>query len=214
MTKRLRKTFETTKFPQVPIITCSATSSLNLSEVISALQSLVYIPQRSADGPFVFSVDHCFSIRGQGTIMTGTVLSGSVKINDSIEIASLKEVRKVKSMQMFRKPIDRAMQGDRIGICVTQFDPDKLERGLIATPGIIKLFHGFIIQLNKVKHFKHDIESRTKFHITSGHSTVMGKIILFADHSEKKPFEFNREYEAIDQYPTEDLGENTQIFVC
>ena len=82
MTKRLRKTFESTKFPQSPIISCSAAASLNLSELVSTLQSLIYIPQRSAEGPFVFSVDHCFSIRGQGTIMTGTILSGSVRIND------------------------------------------------------------------------------------------------------------------------------------
>jgi selenocysteine-specific elongation factor len=118
-------------------------------------------------------------------------------------------------MQMFRKPIDRAMQGDRIGICVTQFDPDKLERGLISTPGIIKIFYGLIIRINKVKHFKHDIESRTKFHITSGHSTVMGRIILFADYSENKinQFDYGKEYEAIDQYPTDDCSKNNQIFV-
>jgi selenocysteine-specific elongation factor len=119
-------------------------------------------------------------------------------------------------MQMFRKPIDRAIQGDRIGICVTQFDPDKLERGLISTPGIIKIFYGLIIRINKVKHFKHEIESRTKFHITSGHSTVMGRIVLFADYSGNKTnqFDFEKEYEAIDQYPSDDALENKQIFVC
>lgn len=115
---------------------------------------------------------------------------------------------------MFRKSIDRAIQGDRIGICVTQFDPDKLERGLVSTPGIIKIFHGLIVRMNKVKHFKQDIESRTKFHITSGHSTVMGKIVLFIDHSEEGRFAFGKEYEAIDQYPTDDSAENKQIFVC
>ena len=82
MVKRLRKTFETTKFPQVQIVACSAASSLNLNELISTIQSHVFVPKRSPDGPFLFSVDHCFSIRGQGTVMTGTVLSGSVKIND------------------------------------------------------------------------------------------------------------------------------------
>ena len=82
MTKRLHKTFESTKFPQVPVIPCSASSSLNLNGLISTLQSHIYIPKRSSDGPFIFSVDHCFSIRGQGTVMTGTVLSGSVRIND------------------------------------------------------------------------------------------------------------------------------------
>ena len=134
---------------------------------------------------------------------------------------------------MFRKPIDRAMQGDRIGLCVTQFDPDKLERGLIcksstrmiwsisssfsATPGVIKIFHGLIVRLNKVRHFKHEIESRTKFHITCGHSTVMGKILLFADRSENvnttndsASFDFGKEYEALDQYPADDSG----VFVC
>ncbi|CAF3418899.1 unnamed protein product [Rotaria socialis] len=217
MTKRLRKTFESTKFPQTPIIPCSAVSSLNLNELVSTLQQHVYIPHRSATGPFIFSVDHCFSIRGQGTVMTGTVLSGSVRINDSIEIVSLKEVRKVKSMQMFRKPIDRAIQGDRIGLCVTQFDPDKLERGIVSTPGVIKIFHGLIIRVNKVKHFKHDIESRTKFHITCGHATVMGKIVLFIDHSTEQnnnddQFNYGKEYEATDQYSSEDSSENKHIY--
>lgn len=77
-----------TKFPQAPIIPCSASSSLNLNELISTLQQNVYIPQRSSTGPFIFSVDHCFSIRGQGTVMTGTVLSGSVRINDVCEFIS------------------------------------------------------------------------------------------------------------------------------
>ncbi|CAF1919007.1 unnamed protein product [Rotaria magnacalcarata] len=217
MTKRLRKTFESTKFPQTPIIPCSAVSSLNLNELVSTLQQHVYIPRRSATGPFIFSVDHCFSIRGQGTVMTGTVLSGSVRINDSIEIVSLKEVRKVKSMQMFRKPIDRAIQGDRIGLCVTQFDPDKLERGIVSTPGVIKIFHGLIIRVNKVKHFKHDIESRTKFHITCGHATVMGKIVLFIDHSTEEnnnddQFNYGKEYEATDQYSSEHSTENKHIY--
>ncbi|CAF2038917.1 unnamed protein product [Rotaria magnacalcarata] len=217
MTKRLRKTFESTKFPQTPIIPCSAVSSLNLNELVSTLQQHVYIPRRSATGPFIFSVDHCFSIRGQGTVMTGTVLSGSVRINDSIEIVSLKEVRKVKSMQMFRKPIDRSIQGDRIGLCVTQFDPDKLERGIVSTPGVIKIFHGLIIRVNKVKHFKHDIESRTKFHITCGHATVMGKIVLFIDHSTEEnnnddQFNYGKEYEATDQYSSEHSTENKHIY--
>ena len=64
----------------------------------------------------VFNVDHCFGIKGQGTIMTGTVLQGSVKVGDSVEISALKESRKVKSMQMFKKPVQSAKQGDRIGM--------------------------------------------------------------------------------------------------
>ena len=62
----------------------------------------------------------------------------------------MKEIRKVKSMQMFRKPINKAIQGDRIGICVTQFDPDRLERGLICENNSFFAisFSIFVLQLN------------------------------------------------------------------
>jgi selenocysteine-specific elongation factor len=56
----------------------------------------------------------------------------------SIEIASLKEVRKVKSLQMFKKPVQSASQGDRIGMCVTQFDAKALERGIVCATGKIQ----------------------------------------------------------------------------
>lgn len=82
---------------------------------------------------------------------------------------------------------------------------------------MIKIFHAFLIRLNKVRHFKHEIESRTKFHITCGHSTVMGKIVLFADHSTKiddeQSFDFKKEYEAMDQYASDETTENKTIYV-
>ncbi len=53
-----------------------------VDHLIDVLKSSTYKPQRQAEGPFIFSVDHCFSIRGQGTVMTGTVLSGSLNVND------------------------------------------------------------------------------------------------------------------------------------
>jgi len=56
---------------------------------LQILKEHTYIPQRSIKGPFIFSVDHCFSIKGQGTVMTGTVLNGQVTVNDTIEITSL-----------------------------------------------------------------------------------------------------------------------------
>ena len=55
---------------------------MGLSELINTLSSCCYRPERDAQGTFVFAVDHCFSIRGHGTIMTGTVVSGSVAVND------------------------------------------------------------------------------------------------------------------------------------
>jgi len=57
-------------------------SGIGLAELIETLSSCCYQPTRDARGPFVFAVDHCFSIRGHGTVMTGTVISGSVTVND------------------------------------------------------------------------------------------------------------------------------------
>ena len=56
--------------------------AVGLTDLIETLISQTYVPNRDADGPFIFSVDHCFSIRGQGTIMTGTALNGSAAVND------------------------------------------------------------------------------------------------------------------------------------
>jgi len=67
--------------------------------------------------------------------MTGTVLSGAVKVGDNIELPSLKVEKKVKSMQMFRKPVQVAKQGDRVGICVAQLDAKEIERDLACSPG-------------------------------------------------------------------------------
>ena len=65
----------------------------------------------------------------------------------SIEIASMKEVRKVKSVQMFKRPVQRASQGDRVGMCVTQFDAKLLERGIACAPGYVTTIHGGVIDM-------------------------------------------------------------------
>ena len=57
-------------------------SAVGLTEIINTLSSSCYRPERDAKEPFVFSVDHCFSVRGHGTVMTGTVIGGSVAVND------------------------------------------------------------------------------------------------------------------------------------
>ena len=97
MKKRMLKTLENTRFANTPIIAVAAggmepsdQEPIGIDGLISCLKENAYIPNRNITGPFMFSVDHCFSIRGQGTVMTGTVLSGSVSVNDNIEVPALK----------------------------------------------------------------------------------------------------------------------------
>ncbi|XP_061196258.1 selenocysteine-specific elongation factor-like [Saccostrea echinata] len=220
MKKRMHKTLESTKFRGCPICAVAArpggpegdgSEGLGVSELISVLSDNTYLPKRESSGPFIFSVDHCFSIRGQGTVMTGTTLSGCLTVNDSIEIPSMKVTKKVKSIQMFRKPVDSIIQGDRAGICVTQFDPKQLERGLICVPGALPTISGGIVSVEKIGYYKGTVNSKAKFHITSGHETVMGRVTFFGLHEgapveNGREFDFNLDYVYQEQLLAKSIG--------
>ncbi|XP_017740491.1 selenocysteine-specific elongation factor isoform X1 [Rhinopithecus roxellana] len=223
MTKKMQKTLENTKFRGAPIIPVAAKpggpeapeteAPQGIPELIELLTSQISIPMRDPSGPFLMSVDHCFSIKGQGTVMTGTILSGSISLGDSVEIPALKVVKKVKSMQMFHMPITSAMQGDRLGICVTQFDPKLLERGLVCAPESLHTVHAALISVEKIPYFRGPLQTKAKFHITVGHETVMGRLMFFTpapDNFDQEPildsFDFSQEYLFQEQYLSKDLA--------
>lgn len=157
MTARIRKVLASTKFVDAPFVALSAApggtgklgaaapvlsdtsgvkaQSDTVATLVETMKSRVQLPERTGAGPFLFAVDHCFPIKGQGTVLTGTVLSGSCRINDSIELPELRVEKKVKSMQMFKKAVSCIRQGDRAGICVAGLDPELMERGIACTPG-------------------------------------------------------------------------------
>ncbi|XP_067141195.1 selenocysteine-specific elongation factor [Centruroides vittatus] len=190
MTKKIQKVLEKTTFENVPVVAVAAkpggteenSEPIGVKELINLLCEHVFVPKRSAEGPFMFAVDHCFSIRGQGTVMTGTVIQGSVAVNSSVEIPSLKLTKKLKSIQMFRKPVEKAIQGDRIGMCVTQFDPKQLERSIVCTPGHLSLTHAVVAAVEKIPYYKGTCATKAKFHVTILHDTVMAKTTFFGLH--------------------------------
>lgn len=231
MTKRLHKTLENTRFKECPVIAVAAKpggpeapdteETQGVPELIELLKRQTYLPQRDPAGDLLMAVDHCFSIRGQGTVMTGTILQGSLAINDTVEIPALKVNKKIKSVQMFRKPVSGAMQGDRVGVCVTQFDPKLLERGVVCTPGSLHTLYAAVVSVRKIGYFKGSLATRAKFHITVGHETVMAKVTFFGlppvaaseSSSDTKPpmslpcsletpFTLDREYFYQDEYVT------------
>ncbi|ELR21543.1 selenocysteinespecific elongation factor, putative [Acanthamoeba castellanii str. Neff] len=207
--ERVRRGLKGTKFAEAPMVAVAACPGaeegappLGITQLIDTLREMTELPRRSADGPFLLSVDHCFPVKGQGTVLTGTVLSGSVKVNDTIELPELKVQKKVKSLQVFHKPVPSAKQGDRVGMCVTQLDSKLLERGLAATPGSVVTMTSAIAALRRIKYFKQPILNRTKFHVTVGHTTVMATPLFFSlptgapQESAQLPttFDFSHEY--------------------
>lgn len=129
---------------------------------------------------FTMAIDHCFQIKGKGSILTGTVLAGMIQVDQEIDLPEIGvSNKKVKSIQVFRKPVTEAKKGDRCGINVAQFDSDKFERGVACKKNKAKWANSVIFPLNVIKHYKRKVSSKEIFHVSVGHSTRTAKVMLF-----------------------------------
>ncbi|CAL8462357.1 g1890 [Coccomyxa elongata] len=186
--KRLAQTFAATTFAGCPMVAVSAKPgggdgpappAEGVPELIGELVKMVPAQPRLVRGPFLFSADHCFLVKGQGTVLTGTVLSGSAEVGGMVELPELRVVKKVKSMQVFRQPVSACRQGDRAGICVTQLDASTLERTLLCTPGSVPTFTSAIAAVEKVRFFSGTLPSKGRVHVSLGHCTLMAEVTYF-----------------------------------
>ena len=111
-------------------------------ELMAAVDEYIPTPERAVDKPFLMPVEDVFSITGRGTVATGRVERGSVKVGDEVEIVGMtEETRKVvcTGVEMFRKLLDFAQAGDNIGALLRGVDRKEIERGqVLAKPGSIK----------------------------------------------------------------------------
>ena len=110
-------------------------------ELMDAVDSYIPTPERPTDLPFLMPVEDVFTITGRGTVATGRVERGVVKLQDEVEIVGLtKELKKtvVTGVEMFRKLLDQAEAGDNIGVLLRGIQRDEIERGqVLAKPGTI-----------------------------------------------------------------------------
>jgi len=151
----VRELLERYEFPgaEVPIIVGSARKALEcgcgrrecencgpILELIDAVDEYIPTPVRDIDKPFLMSVEDVFSIQGRGTVATGRVERGVVKMGDEVEIVGLRDTRKtvVTGVEMFRKTLDRGEAGDNIGVLLRGIKRNEVQRGqVIAAPGTI-----------------------------------------------------------------------------
>jgi len=199
----------------------SGTPPIGIEALKSTLLDVIPEVKRKRDGggAFLFAVDHCFPVKGQGTVLTGTTLRGGIKVGDTIEIPHLKLEKKIKSMQMFKKPVDSCARGDRLGICIAGLDADALERGLVCEPGTVPTFNAAIVSARKIRFFKGTIKCGSKFHVTIGHTTVMASVQFFGNVPKENqtaladamasmtlaevPFDLSKEYKYCDELLTQ-----------
>ncbi len=133
-----------------------------IQELLDAVDSYIPTPVRDIDKPFLLSVEDVFSITGRGTVATGRVERGIIKVGDAVEIVGLSDRPKktvATGVEMFRKLLDQAQAGDNIGILLRGIDKKEVKRGqVIAAPGSITphtKFKGEIIILTKEEGGRH-----------------------------------------------------------
>lgn len=169
-----------TRFAGCPVIPVSARAGEGVDALRAALLAAARPRPRAAPGaPFLMYVDHCFAIKGQGTVLTGTVARGALAVGDPLELPALKQTRKVKSIQVFRRPVQGCAQGDRVGVCVTQLEAGAVERGVAAKPGSVPSFAAAVVAAEKVRFYPGEVHSGAKMHVIVGHQTVMAKVTFF-----------------------------------
>jgi elongation factor Tu len=109
-------------------------------EILEACDTYIPEPKRETDRPFLMPVEDVFSITGRGTVGTGRVERGQIKMGDSVEIIGFGDTRKtvVTGVEMFRKILDAAQAGDNVGLLLRGIEKDELERGMVvAAPGTV-----------------------------------------------------------------------------
>jgi len=150
----IRELLSKYKFPgdDIPIIRGSALAAMEkegkdeeackcIDELVEAVDDYIPVPEREVDKPFLLPVEDVFSIKGRGTVGTGRVERGKVRVGEEVEVVGLaEETRKtvVTGVEMFNKTLDEALAGDNIGVLLRGIEKKELERGqVIAAPGSI-----------------------------------------------------------------------------
>jgi elongation factor Tu len=154
---------------EIPVVKVSAIKALNgdaggeqtVRDLVKALDTWIPDPVRDVDKPFLMAVEDVFSIKGRGTVVTGRIERGVIKVGDEVEILGFTDAKKtvVTGVEMFRKLLDRGEAGDNVGCLLRGIEKEQVERGqVLAAPGSLKThkrFEGELYVLKKDEGGRH-----------------------------------------------------------
>ncbi len=185
---------------EVPVIRGSALGALNddpkwvssVEELLKAMDEYIPTPPRETDKPFLMAVEDVFTITGRGTVVTGRVERGTLKVGDEVEIVGLSEEKRktvVTGIEMFRKQLDEAIAGDNVGVLLRGITKDEVERGqVLAKPGTItphKKFKAQVYVLSKEEGGRHTpffLGYRPQFYIRT--ADITGTVVELPEGQE------------------------------
>ncbi|OEF99265.1 selenocysteine-specific translation elongation factor [Vulcanibacillus modesticaldus] len=186
--EEVRETLKKSNLINAPIISVSSVTNEGIEELKQLIQEkLNQIPERISSGFFRMPIDRVFTLKGIGTVVTGTVYSGSVKIGQELEIMPSNHKVRIRSLQVHSNSVDEAFAGQRVAINLTGIELDEINRGdSIVTPNHWEPSKRIDVELNILDDIDFSIKqnSEVKFHI--GTSEVLGTLIMY-DRKEAQP---------------------------
>ena len=189
--KKTREFFDSTSFGyNIPIFAVSAKKKVGFEElkkgIFKTINSLKI--ERHTKGDIIIPIDHHFPIKGMGAILTGTILNGTLKVTQNLEILPVKTSGRVKNIQIFYHNVDSAKAGDRVGINIKALDLKKVYRGCYATnnPNAFEYCNIIEVKVNNNKLFKPKTNFGTQIHITIGMVTPTGNVYPYYELDGKR----------------------------
>ncbi|CEF64447.1 Selenocysteine-specific elongation factor [Strongyloides ratti] len=132
-------------------------NNVGVTPIIESLKKIIYNPIRDIKSSFLMYADHCFSIKGKGDIITGTIISGVIKIG----------------IQSWKVPVKEGLAGERVALLVSSLDTTSLSRFIVCEKNVVRKVSKILVNVRRIEQFKSNINSRGKIHLFVGFEMVM-----------------------------------------
>lgn len=180
VTEEVRAFLQDTPLRGAPVVAVSAVTGQGLPELLHALQEAVArVPAREVNAPFRLPIDRVFTLAGAGTVVTGTLVSGRVRVGDAIEILPSGLLSRARQIQVHGRKVEEAVAGSRVAINLPGVEKEQLERGMVcAPPGVFQPTQAFDAQLSLLPDAPKGLAHRTRIRLYLGTAEVIGRVSL------------------------------------
>jgi selenocysteine-specific elongation factor len=169
-----------TSIDGAPIVPVSARSGVGLPELLAALDEVASEAEsRQSNLPLRLPVDRVFTIAGAGTVVTGTLWSGTAKRDDQVELYPSGKRGRIRSVQMHGQQAEKAVAGNRVALNIAGLDTDEISRGdIVAEPGTLSVTDRFDARVTYLASEEKPFESGSRVHVHHGTREVLGRVLL------------------------------------
>jgi len=180
VTEEVRQFLQGTPLQDAPVVAVSAVTGQGLPELLHALQeAVVHVPSREVNAPFRLPIDRVFTLAGAGTVVTGTLVSGRVRVGDPIEILPPGLLSRARQIQVHGRKVEEAVAGSRVAINLPGVEKEHLQRGMVcAPPGVFQPTQAFDAQLSLLPDAPRGFAHRTRVRLYLGTAEVIGRVSL------------------------------------